>query len=69
MVSPSGERLAQLKAFDETKTGVKGLVDTGITTIPSIFIHNFDEPPPSKTKTSTISVPTIDFAGFETDPK
>ncbi|KAK9724376.1 hypothetical protein RND81_05G068100 [Saponaria officinalis] len=69
MVSPSGERLAELKAFDETKTGVKGLVDAGVTTIPSIFIHNFDESPPSKTKTTTISVPTIDFAGFETDPE
>ncbi|KAK9724379.1 hypothetical protein RND81_05G068400 [Saponaria officinalis] len=69
MVSQSSERLEQLKAFDEMKTGVKGLVDAGVTTIPSIFIHNFDEPPPSKTKTTTISVPTIDLACFETDPE
>ncbi|KAL6209975.1 hypothetical protein ACLB2K_020913 [Fragaria x ananassa] len=32
------ERMQQLKAFDESKAGVKGLVDDGITKVPSIFI-------------------------------
>ncbi len=27
------------KAFDDTKVGVKGLVDAGVTKIPRIFIH------------------------------
>ncbi|KAL9240340.1 hypothetical protein vseg_014574 [Gypsophila vaccaria] len=67
MVSPSSERLAQLKAFDDTKKGVKGLVDAGVTAIPPIFIHSFDGLPPSKTITTPISVPTIDLKGFETD--
>ncbi|GMN32934.1 hypothetical protein TIFTF001_041832 [Ficus carica] len=31
------DRLSQLKAFDETKAGVKGLVDFGVTEIPHIF--------------------------------
>uniref|UniRef100_N1QS39 1-aminocyclopropane-1-carboxylate oxidase-4-like protein n=1 Tax=Aegilops tauschii TaxID=37682 RepID=N1QS39_AEGTA len=33
------DRLGALKAFDDTKAGVKGLVDAGVTTIPSIFHH------------------------------
>jgi len=31
--------LVELKAFDETKRGVKGLVNDGISTVPTIFIH------------------------------
>ncbi|KAK9905424.1 hypothetical protein M0R45_000148 [Rubus argutus] len=37
--SSNDERLQQLKAFDETKAGVKGIVDTGITKIPPIFVR------------------------------
>ena len=33
------DRAAELKAFDETKAGVKGLVDAGITEIPRMFHH------------------------------
>ncbi|KAK9134576.1 hypothetical protein Syun_013906 [Stephania yunnanensis] len=32
------ERREELKAFDDTKAGVKGLVDAGVTKIPRIFI-------------------------------
>ncbi|VAH52587.1 unnamed protein product [Triticum turgidum subsp. durum] len=39
MMASDSDRLRALKAFDNTKAGVKGLVDTGITTIPSIFHH------------------------------
>ncbi|XP_074281798.1 1-aminocyclopropane-1-carboxylate oxidase homolog 1-like [Silene latifolia] len=67
MVSTNNERLAQLKAFDETKTGVKGLVDAGISTVPPIFIHQHNGPPPSKTLNTTISVPTIDLSGIDTN--
>ncbi|KAE9455442.1 hypothetical protein C3L33_12655, partial [Rhododendron williamsianum] len=36
--TPSGyNRLQELKAFDDTKSGVKGLVDAGIQSIPKIF--------------------------------
>ncbi|KAL6203003.1 hypothetical protein ACLB2K_026707 [Fragaria x ananassa] len=31
--------LKQFKAFDESKAGVKGIVDAGITKIPEMFIH------------------------------
>ncbi|CAK8570383.1 unnamed protein product [Lathyrus sativus] len=36
---PPYDRLKAVKEFDETKAGVKGLVDSGIKTIPSFFIH------------------------------
>ncbi|KAE9455437.1 hypothetical protein C3L33_12663, partial [Rhododendron williamsianum] len=36
---PGYDRKSELKAFDDSKTGVKGLVDAGVTKIPHIFIH------------------------------
>ncbi|KAL6344213.1 hypothetical protein AAG906_035438 [Vitis piasezkii] len=33
------DRDSELKAFDDSKSGVKGLVDDGVTKIPRIFIH------------------------------
>ncbi|KAK3024893.1 hypothetical protein RJ639_044030 [Escallonia herrerae] len=36
-VSGAGDRFQELKAFDESKAGVKGLVTAGITKIPRIF--------------------------------
>ncbi|CAI9277732.1 unnamed protein product [Lactuca saligna] len=54
----SYNRSAELKAFDETKSGVKGLVDTGIRQIPRIFIH----PPETSPKTSTtLEIPIVDL--------
>ncbi|KAF7147977.1 hypothetical protein RHSIM_Rhsim03G0073400 [Rhododendron simsii] len=40
-VSSSAEynRMKELKEFDETKMGVKGLADSGITTIPKFFVQ------------------------------
>ncbi|XP_068640213.1 1-aminocyclopropane-1-carboxylate oxidase homolog 1-like [Aristolochia californica] len=37
-MSPSYDRLREMKSFDETKLGVKGLVDNGVTNIPKFFI-------------------------------
>nr|XP_043630915.1 1-aminocyclopropane-1-carboxylate oxidase homolog 1-like [Erigeron canadensis] len=60
ILSPE-DRLAELKAFDETKAGVKGLVDAGIREIPRIFIH-----PPETFHNNSFScleiVPTIDLS-------
>jgi hypothetical protein len=44
-MADSETRIKELKAFDETKLGVKGLVDAGITKIPQMFHH-----PPDNTK-------------------
>ncbi|XP_048572589.1 1-aminocyclopropane-1-carboxylate oxidase homolog 1-like [Triticum urartu] len=38
-MASDSDRLRALKAFDNTKASVKGLVDTGVTTITSIFHH------------------------------
>ncbi|KAJ8436740.1 hypothetical protein Cgig2_009714 [Carnegiea gigantea] len=63
MVNPSSERLAELKAFDETRRGVKGLVDTRISRIPPIFIHTVSpslSSAPTSKPSSSISIPVID---------
>ncbi|TYI12232.1 hypothetical protein ES332_A09G263000v1 [Gossypium tomentosum] len=44
------DRTKELKQFDDTKTGVKGLVDAGILNIPKIF--------------KTIEVPIIDLSNI-----
>lgn len=63
------DRMEEVKRFDESKLGVKGLLDSGITTIPRFFIHppqtlaqlkkkkkpNPNAPPQS--------IPTIDLSG------
>ncbi|MCD7449687.1 hypothetical protein HAX54_001116 [Datura stramonium] len=62
------DRKAELQAFDETKAGVKGLVDAGITKVPRIFVQ------PSKIEDSKIhsnkkfSFPIIDLDGIKEDP-
>ncbi|OMP07571.1 hypothetical protein COLO4_07224 [Corchorus olitorius] len=58
----------EVKAFDESKAGVKGLVDAGVSKIPPFFkhkprvIHDF----PVSTD-SNIKVPLIDFDGIDKD--
>jgi len=44
VTTTSSDRLAQLRALDDTKAGDKGLVDAGISTKPSIFKHPKDPP-------------------------
>ncbi|CAI0474994.1 unnamed protein product [Linum tenue] len=61
------DRLAELKSFDETKAGVKGLVDAGITHIPRIFHtppHILDNRPPSAGDPNLFTLPVIDLAGI-----
>ncbi|KAK9931075.1 hypothetical protein M0R45_018370 [Rubus argutus] len=64
---PNYDRISELKAFDDTKEGVKGLVDAGITEVPRIF-HNLpdaysinDSFDPEETK---FSIPVIDLEGL-----
>ncbi|KAL1188019.1 putative 2-oxoacid dependent dioxygenase [Cardamine amara subsp. amara] len=57
-------RTSEVKAFDETKIGVKGLVDAGISQIPRIFHHphtTVTNPKPSST--AMTKIPTIDLGG------
>ncbi|KAL3840913.1 hypothetical protein ACJIZ3_025504 [Penstemon smallii] len=70
VVDDQYDRLSELKAFDETKSGVKGLVDAGVTKVPRIFINENDKPPklmnPATFRNSDelISIPIIDISGI-----
>ncbi|GLT78706.1 hypothetical protein SLA2020_502340 [Shorea laevis] len=65
-VKPNYDRTSELKAFDDTKAGVKGLVDAGISAVPRIFHHPQDN---FKVSRDTLfSVPIIDLEGVENDP-
>ncbi|KAA8527746.1 hypothetical protein F0562_035385 [Nyssa sinensis] len=62
------DRKSELKAFDETKTGVKGLVDAGVAKIPTIFVHQQHKlEVKSHSGKSQISVPVIDLEGVYKD--
>ncbi|KAB5516745.1 hypothetical protein DKX38_027393 [Salix brachista] len=56
-----------MKAFDETKGGVKGLADSGLIKIPRFFVHPPEKPqqPPSTSSNINLQVPIINFEGFE----
>ncbi|XP_052188597.1 1-aminocyclopropane-1-carboxylate oxidase homolog 1-like [Diospyros lotus] len=61
-VQPKTDRRSELKAFDDSRTGVKGLVDAGITKIPRIFLHDKALlPHKSASGESRFVVPIIDF--------
>ncbi|KAF8392227.1 hypothetical protein HHK36_022569 [Tetracentron sinense] len=62
------DRTRELKAFDCTKAGVKGLVDTGVTKIPRIFIcppDKHDEK--SDFEKTHLEIPVIDLQGIDKD--
>ncbi|KAE8667981.1 hypothetical protein F3Y22_tig00112350pilonHSYRG00024 [Hibiscus syriacus] len=56
-------RTKELKEFDDTKAGVKGLVDAGILNIPKIFVRPDEELAADELNTSqkNIEVPIIDL--------
>ncbi|KAJ0261407.1 Non-hem dioxygenase N-terminal domain-containing protein [Hirschfeldia incana] len=55
------------KAFDETKEGVKGLVDAKITEVPRIFHVPKDSLTGKKPSVLDLEIPTIDFACVHVD--
>uniref|UniRef100_A0A0E0KHM3 Fe2OG dioxygenase domain-containing protein n=1 Tax=Oryza punctata TaxID=4537 RepID=A0A0E0KHM3_ORYPU len=62
MSSGYGDRLRELKAFDDTKAGVKGLVDAGVTAVPRIFRHPPDPTPVAVAAADAIPVIDLAFA-------
>lgn len=60
----SYDRLKELKEFDESKIGVKGLSDSGIKTIPDFFKHPPQTLPDLKSKFSqaNTNIPIIDLS-------
>ncbi|MED6123714.1 hypothetical protein PIB30_051860 [Stylosanthes scabra] len=66
-MSNSDDRINELKAFDDTKAGVKGLVDRGVTKIPTLF-HHPPEKFPIASNTESTMIPVIDLEGVAKDP-
>uniref|UniRef100_A0A2N9GV20 Fe2OG dioxygenase domain-containing protein n=1 Tax=Fagus sylvatica TaxID=28930 RepID=A0A2N9GV20_FAGSY len=63
------DRQSEVKAFDDSKAGVKGLIDEGVSKIPRMFIlqqHDHDEN--SGSNDSQFCIPTIDLNGIEKEP-
>lgn len=64
------ERRRELQAFDDTKLGVKGLVDSGVKSIPSIFHHPPEAlsdiispaPLPPSSSPSAAAIPVVDLS-------
>ncbi|XP_027350701.1 1-aminocyclopropane-1-carboxylate oxidase homolog 1-like [Abrus precatorius] len=54
------DRKAEIKAFDESKTGVKGLVDSGVKRIPRMF-HSGISITENSASDSKFSVPVVDL--------
>lgn len=66
------ERRKELEEFDNTKLGVKGLLDSGITRIPRIFHHPPEtlvsgSPKPDPNNQSKLIIPVIDLSGPDAD--
>ncbi|XP_077241393.1 1-aminocyclopropane-1-carboxylate oxidase homolog 1-like [Tasmannia lanceolata] len=59
------DRANAVREFDESKIGVKGLVDSGIVNIPNFFIHPPDKRPKASYAVDThLQVPIIDLEGL-----
>ncbi|XP_011091188.1 1-aminocyclopropane-1-carboxylate oxidase homolog 1 [Sesamum indicum] len=59
------DRLSELKAFDDSKSGVKGLVDAGVTKIPRFFINDNDMPGSEPCNFNSEAIfPVIDLSGM-----
>ncbi|MBA0801386.1 hypothetical protein Gohar_011756 [Gossypium harknessii] len=60
------DRTKELKQFDDTKTGVKGLVDSGILNVPKIFVRPAEDLAADELNSSqkTIEVPVIDLSNI-----
>ncbi|KAK5840877.1 1-aminocyclopropane-1-carboxylate oxidase homolog isoform X1 [Gossypium arboreum] len=60
----------ELKAFDNSKAGVKGLVGAGITKVPRMFIRSdISSNTLETTKKTQYNIPVIDLQGIEDDPR
>ncbi|RYR56218.1 hypothetical protein Ahy_A05g021973 [Arachis hypogaea] len=61
----SYDRNKELKLLDETKAGVKGLVDAGLTKLPKIFVHDGHKVNISSSSSATnVSIPVIDLGSL-----
>lgn len=57
---------SDLRAFDDSKAGVKGIADAGLAKIPEIFVSNPNKHQENP-RSSTLNLPVIDFGGIDED--
>ncbi|KAK7271300.1 hypothetical protein RJT34_27081 [Clitoria ternatea] len=64
------DRLSEVKAFDDSKAGVQGLVENGVTKVPRMFHcgHSNLSDGLTKESISKFSIPLIDLTGIHDDP-
>uniref|UniRef100_A0A2P2KGB9 Uncharacterized protein MANES_15G038700 n=1 Tax=Rhizophora mucronata TaxID=61149 RepID=A0A2P2KGB9_RHIMU len=67
---PSYDRTSELKAFDDTRAGVKGLADAGITKIPPFFHQPSDDSDRNSLPADDAKFvfPIIDLEGIDKGP-
>ncbi|KAI3442065.1 Fe2OG dioxygenase domain-containing protein [Psidium guajava] len=66
---PEYDRESELKAFDASRTGVKGLVDSGVSKLSRIFIDRRPRSPDRSDPAETsFSIPIVDLEGVHEDP-
>lgn len=61
------DRMKEVKEFDESKMGVKGLSDSGIATIPKFFVHPPETLSGLKSSSTFTGIPVIDLSDMESD--
>ncbi|XP_069145167.1 1-aminocyclopropane-1-carboxylate oxidase homolog [Solanum lycopersicum] len=67
-IQKSYDKMSELKAFDDTKAGVKGLVDAGISKAQIFILPPKNRPESSNTCETQFSFPVIDLEGMNEDP-
>ncbi|KAK2368854.1 1-aminocyclopropane-1-carboxylate oxidase protein [Trifolium repens] len=68
--APTYDRKNELKEFDESKVGVQGLIENGVTKVPKMFYcgnSNLNDVSISESN-AKLSIPTIDLTGIHDDP-
>ncbi|KAJ4710055.1 1-aminocyclopropane-1-carboxylate oxidase-like 1-like [Melia azedarach] len=66
-VKESYDRAKEVKQFEDSKLGVKGLVDSGITSIPRFFVLPPDALSGVRRRPNQDVVPIIDLSGVDSD--
>ncbi|PSS15912.1 1-aminocyclopropane-1-carboxylate oxidase [Actinidia chinensis var. chinensis] len=61
------DRVQEVKKFDESKIGVKGLSDLGITEIPKFFVHPPETLSDLKSSSNCTGIPIIDLSDINSD--
>ncbi|CAL5047138.1 unnamed protein product [Urochloa decumbens] len=59
--APQPDRAALLKAFDEARTGVRGLVESGVSSVPELFVHP-DPYASAPLAPPGVSIPVVDLS-------